>query len=71
MFLYNRVNKAELKQKLSAESFQRLTISFYKYHMHESPQDFRDNLFRDWFPLDCFGRIYVAREGINAQMSIP
>jgi UPF0176 protein len=71
MFLYNRVNKAELKQKLAAENFQRLTISFYKYHILEDPQQFRDELFRDWFPMECFGRIYVAREGINAQMSVP
>jgi len=71
MFLYNRVNKEELKQRLAEENFQRLTISFYKYHILENPEEFRDNLFRDWFPLDCFGRIYVAREGINAQMSIP
>jgi len=71
MFLYNRVNKAELKQRLAQETFKRKTISFYKYHILENPQEFRDELFRAWFPLDCFGRIYVAREGINAQMSVP
>ncbi|NQU52744.1 MAG: rhodanese-related sulfurtransferase [Bacteroidetes bacterium] len=71
MFLYNRINKEELKDRLQQEPFQRKTISFYKYHYLENPQEFRDELFRDWFPLDCFGRIYVAREGINAQMSVP
>lgn len=71
MFLYNRINKEELKEKLQNETFQRKTISFYKYHYLDSPQEFRDELFRDWFSLDCFGRIYVAREGINAQMSVP
>lgn len=71
MFLYNRINKEELKAHLQNETFQRKTISFYKYHYLENPQEFRDNLFRDWFPLDCFGRIYVASEGINAQMSVP
>ncbi|WP_372649488.1 rhodanese-related sulfurtransferase [Draconibacterium sp.] len=71
MFLYNRVNKEELKKRLAEEPFQRKTISFYRYHILEDPQTFRDELFRDWFPLDCFGRIYVAREGINAQMSVP
>jgi UPF0176 protein len=71
MFLYNRVNKEELKERLRKETFQRKTISFYKYHYLDNPQEFRDNLFRDWYPLDCFGRIYVAREGINAQMSAP
>lgn len=71
MFLYNRINKEELKKRLSEETFQRKTISFYRYHILNNPQEFRDELFRDWFPLDCFGRIYVAREGINAQMSVP
>ena len=71
MFLYNRINKEELKKKLEAETFQRNTISFYRYHILENPKQFRDEIFRDWFSLDCFGRIYVAREGINAQMSIP
>ncbi|WP_346857687.1 rhodanese-related sulfurtransferase [uncultured Draconibacterium sp.] len=71
MFLYNRINKEELKQRLAEESFQRKTISFYKYHILDDPQKFRDDLFRDWYPMDCFGRIYVAREGINAQMSVP
>ena len=71
MFLYNRINKEELKAKLQNEDFQRRTISFYKYHYLENPQEFRDSIFRDWFALDCFGRIYVAREGINAQMSVP
>ncbi|AHW60663.1 UPF0176 protein [Draconibacterium orientale] len=71
MFLYNRVNKEELKKRLAEETFQRKTISFYRYHILDNPQEFRDELFRDWFPLDCFGRIYVAHEGINAQMSVP
>ncbi len=71
MFLYNRINKEELKNKLAAETFQIKSISFYKYHYLGNPKEFRDNIFRDWFELDCFGRIYVAREGINAQMSVP
>lgn len=71
MQLHNRINRRELKQRLMAETFSRKTISFYKYHYLENPQEFRDNLYREWFALDCFGRIYIAREGINAQMSVP
>ncbi len=71
MFLYNRINKEELKQRLAEETFQRRTISFYKYHILENPRQLRDGLFSDWSSLNCFGRIYVAREGINAQMSVP
>jgi len=71
MHLYNRINKEELKKRLIEEPFQRKTISFYKYFYLENPQEFRDSVFREWFLLNCFGRIYVAREGINAQMSVP
>lgn len=71
MFLYNRINKDELKKQLAEETFPRKTISFYRYHYLENPQEFRDSIFRDWQLLNCFGRIYVAREGINAQMSVP
>ncbi len=71
MPLHNRINRDELKTKLLAESFQRKTISFYRYFILNSPQEFRDAIYRDWDHLNCFGRIYVAREGINAQMSVP
>ncbi|MCB2221391.1 MAG: rhodanese-related sulfurtransferase [Bacteroidetes bacterium] len=71
MFLHNRINKAELKEQLMAEPFKRRTISFYRYVIIENPQDFRDRLYKEWFELNCFGRIYIAREGINAQMSVP
>ncbi len=70
MFLYNRVNKEELKRRLKEEPFLRKTISFYKYHYLENPQEFRDAIYHEWDALNCFGRIYVAREGINAQMSV-
>lgn len=53
------------------ETFTRKTISFYRYFYLDNPQEFRDNIYRDWFSLGCFGRIYVALEGINAQMSVP
>ena len=71
MHLYNRINSDELKQKLREETFSRKTISFYRYFYLENPHEFRDSIFRDWFSLECFGRIYVACEGINAQMSVP
>lgn len=71
MLLHNRVNKEELKQRLYEEGFTRKTISFYRYFDIEDPQEYRDNLYRLWSELNCFGRIYVAREGVNAQMSVP
>jgi len=69
--LENRVNKEILKQRLANESFTRKTLSFYRYVNIENPLEFRDDLYSKWSELGCFGRIYVAREGINAQMSVP
>ena len=31
----------------------------------------RDRLYAQWNKLECLGRIYVAKEGINAQMNVP
>lgn len=49
----------------------RLTLSFYKYHQIGDPVSFRNDLFLQWTKLDVLGRIYVAHEGINAQLSVP
>jgi UPF0176 protein len=69
--LVNRIDKNVLKQRLRDESIRRKTISFYRYVSIESPQQLRDTLFKQWAELNCFGRIYIAHEGINAQMSVP
>lgn len=71
MFLHNRINRKELEERLMNEPFERATVSFYKYIILENPQQFRDSLFITLSELNCLGRIYVSREGINAQMSIP
>lgn len=69
--LHNRVNKELLKQRLAEETFSRTTLSFYRYVIIDQPQTFRDDLYILLEELNCLGRIYVAREGINAQMSVP
>lgn len=71
MLLHNRINREELIEKLETESFNRKTLSFYRYVIIEDTQKFRDNLYRALDRLNCFGRIYIAHEGINAQMSYP
>ena len=71
MRLYNLVNNKVLKENLEKEPFVRKTISFYRYFIINNPKEFRDSLYSDWANLNCFGRIYIAYEGINAQMSIP
>lgn len=69
--LHNRISQKELKQKLFEETDPRITISFYKYFIIEDPQLFRDELYKAFNALKVFGRIYVASEGINAQISVP
>jgi len=71
MFLHNRVSKKELRKRVAAEPFSRTTISFYRYVYIANPNEFRDHLFAYWQSLNILGRIYIAHEGINAQMSVP
>ncbi len=71
MILYNKIDKALLKQRLHSESFSRITVSFYKFVQIDNPQSFRDELYVDFDRMHVFGRIYVATEGINAQCSVP
>jgi UPF0176 protein len=69
--LVNRIDKRVLKERLKEENIIRKTISFYRYVFIENPSQLRDELFKNWTDLNCFGRIYLANEGINAQMSVP
>lgn len=69
--LHNRVSNIELKQKLYEETFSRTTISFYQYFSIPEPTIFRDELYKHLVEMQVFGRIYIATEGINAQMSVP
>ena len=69
--LVNKLGRRELQKKLDAETFKRITISFYRYVRIEEPSVMRDRLFLQWTNHNCLGRIYLAKEGINAQMSVP
>ena len=69
--LYNQRNKEECLKLLKKEQFSRNTISFYKYTKLDNLQAIRDKLFLSFNALDILGRIYIAKEGINAQISIP
>jgi UPF0176 protein len=71
MILHNTINGEELKEKIKECDKERTTMSFYKYANIRNPQLFRDHLFYYWSLLGVLGRIYVAREGVNAQLSIP
>ncbi len=69
--LHNRISQKELKEQLYKETEPRTTLSFYRYLHIENPHDFRDQLYKKFDELKVFGRIYVAYEGINAQVSVP
>ena len=71
MQLYNKHSAEERARIIDENSQERITLSFYKYFKLGNPNLFRDHLFIVWSKLDVMGRIYVAKEGINAQLSIP
>ncbi|OSN11710.1 hypothetical protein AU512_01100 [Lonsdalea iberica] len=69
--LHNRVSNEELKARMLAETEPRTTVSFYKYFLLDEPQAFRDALYMALTEMNVFGRVYIAKEGINAQISVP
>ena len=71
MQLYNTLSAEERTGLIDDAGKQRLTLSFYAYSKIEDPKSFRDDLFLTWNPLEVLGRIYIAKEGINSQLSLP
>src|SRR6185437_1003505 len=69
--LHNRVSQKELKARMLRETELRKTLSFYRYFPIDDPRAFRDSLYVGLEDLAVFGRIYIAAEGINAQISVP
>ncbi|MDD2298911.1 MAG: rhodanese-related sulfurtransferase [Fermentimonas sp.] len=69
--LHNRFSNKELKRLMLEEKEPRVTISFYKYFHLDDPQQFRDELYIKFYEIDVFGRVYIASEGINGQISVP
>ena len=70
MQLYNKIDSRVLKEKIANDKRPRTTISFYKYASIGNPQLFRDHLYIEWSKLEVLGRVHVANEGINAQISV-
>jgi UPF0176 protein len=71
MPLHNRIEGRVLKEKLRSSPEKRVTISFYKYHHIADPAAFRNALYAGFDSMGILGRIYLATEGINAQISVP
>ena len=69
--LYNQKDRPQLIAELAEENFTRMTCSFYRYVNIDNPNALRDELYKEWIELNVLGRVYIAEEGINAQISIP
>ena len=69
--LHNKYGKEDLLKRLREEGEHRTVISFYQYAQIPDPHFFRDVLYARLENLHVLGRIYVANEGINAQISVP
>ena len=64
-------SKEQRRIDVANDGIERVTLSFYKYVRIADAQAMRDLLHEEWRGLGCLGRIYVAPEGINAQMNVP
>ncbi len=71
MQLYNTLSSKERAALIEEAGKDRLTLSFYKYHHIKNTSIFRNHLFLSWDTMEVLGRIYIASEGINAQLSVP
>ena len=69
--IFNKLSKSQAIEKLNKELFNRKTVSFYRYVILKTPLALRDKLYLQWKELGVLGRIYLAHEGINAQLSVP
>ncbi len=69
--LHNKFGREDLKKQIQKENFKRITLSFYRYIIIKNPLALRTDLFLKWDDLKIKGRIYIAKEGINAQLSCP
>lgn len=64
-------NRVEKRAVIATDVRPRVTLSFYRYVQIADPTTFRLRLYTAWSQCGCLGRIYVAKEGINAQMNVP
>ena len=69
--LHNRINRNELRERILVASEDRTTLSFYVYSNIPDPDQFRNLFYTSLNSIGVLGRIYVACEGVNAQLSVP
>ncbi len=71
MKLYNKIDRKVLKEQLAQDEQKRVTLSFYQYAHIGNTKIFRDHVYAQWMKIGVYGRVYVAHEGVNAQISVP
>lgn len=69
--LRNLINRQELARTVLQDPTPRVTLSFYRYIRIKNPAELRDTLYHEWEALGVLGRVYLAEEGINAQICVP
>lgn len=69
--LHNRVSRSLLKQKALEDNTPRQTISFYCYFSISDANELRNIWYQKLSAIGVLGRIYIAEEGVNAQISCP
>ncbi|WP_343152440.1 rhodanese-related sulfurtransferase [Buchnera aphidicola] len=69
--LHNIISRKKLKKRMELDNVERVTLSFYKYFFIKNPINFRNLIYVNFNKLKIFGRVYIAHEGINAQISVP
>ena len=60
--MFNKLGRKEAILRLEQESFNRVTVSFYRYIIIENVESFRDKLYSEWKSLSAYGRIYLAKD---------
>lgn len=68
---WNQLDQQQLWQRLSQEEKPRVTLSFYAFTPLTELEKLRDALYFKLRSYGVLGRIYLATEGINAQISVP
>lgn len=69
--LHNRVSRKQLKEIAQSDNVSRNTFSFYCYFPIPDPLVFRNTWYNYLKTIGVMGRIYIAEEGINAQINCP
>lgn len=69
--LYNLVDAKVLRERIQNDATPRTTLSFYRYHQIGDVEAFRSEFYKKLDEVGVLGRIYVADEGVNGQISVP